>query len=505
MANIDLSEADWQQLTAQGITSVQIQQQIQWFKTGFPFADLVRPCTPGDGIVSLDDQLDHYINVFHNRIAQSELLKFVPASGAATRMFKQLFLAQENPDYPDVQQFVQQLKNFAFYRDLQDTLEEQEQSVDALQQQKQSATLADALLSSKGLHYGQMPKGLIAFHQYEEIPRTPLEEHLVEGAMYAQSADGIVRLHFTVSEEHLARFKNKLTAVGKEYESRFGVRYEVTFSLQNPASQTLAVDPDNQPFRDEAGHLVLRPAGHGALLENLGACNADVVFIKNIDNVLPDYRKEPTIRYKKALAGYLLEVQQEQFALIRKLKHSPDETAHAAAEEFILRKFGRKLPNSSTEALISQLNRPIRVCGMVKNQGEPGGGPFWVRNKQGEISAQIVEKAQIDPQNKDHQEHLSNATHFNPVDLVCGLRDFEGKLFCLPDFSDPDTGFISIKSQGGRELKAQELPGLWNGAMAHWNTIFAEVPLETFNPVKTVIDLLKPEHQPEAITPSAGS
>lgn len=496
----EFTQAEWLQLSEQGITKEQVEQQLERFQNGFPFADLVRPCVPGDGMLNLKDELDELIHFFDSAATAIRLIKFVPASGAATRMFKDLYQAVDQPESGPVHTFVNQLQDFAFFDDLKQHLIKNGHSIEGLQADGAAATLCSALLSENGLNYGQLPKGLIAFHRYPNGIRTSVEEHLVEGAQYARQNDGTVALHFTVSAEHMDRFKALLKLVIPSYEQRYKVQYKLDFSIQNPASQTLAVDLKNHPLRNSDGQLVLRPAGHGALLENLESCNADLVFIKNIDNVLPDYRKETTQRYKKALAGYLLRLQEKLFKTLIELESSPTEAVCAAACLLVVAYFGRKPDSKEPKELIRQLNRPLRVCGMVRNQGEPGGGPFWVRNNKGEVSAQIVETAQIDPNLAEQQAQLASATHFNPVDLVCGISNFKGEAFRLSDFSDPATGFIAVKSQGGKELKAQELPGLWNGAMANWNTVFVEVPLETFNPVKTVIDLLKPEHQPKETT-----
>ena len=343
---------------------------------------------------------------------------------------------------------------------------------------------------AEGLRYGETPKGLVSFHRYGDEVRKAVEEHLVEGAQYA-AAGGEVKIHFTVSPEHLTRFEALLAEKIPGYESRFGVKYRISFSVQDPSTDTLAVNPDCTPFRRADGRLLFRPAGHGALIGNLGKIDADIVFVKNIDNVTTDARRSDTVLYKKALAGVLLALQERIFEYLMALEVPGAELEPIAA--FIENELCVKLPKDYGTALLRQvLDRPIRVCGMVRNEGEPGGGPFWVAGADGLETLQIAESNQIAPEKR---ELMRSATHFNPVDLVCSFRTSKGGRFDLREFVDPATGFISRKSDGGRELLAQELPGLWNGAMARWNTVFVEVPITTFSPVKVVTDLLRPEHQ----------
>ena len=343
---------------------------------------------------------------------------------------------------------------------------------------------------AEGLRYGETPKGLVSFHRYGDEVRKAVEEHLVEGAQYA-AAGGEVKIHFTVSPEHLTRFEALLAEKIPGYESRFGVKYRISFSVQDPSTDTLAVNPDCTPFRRADGRLLFRPAGHGALIGNLGKIDADIVFVKNIDNVTTDARRGDTVLYKKALAGVLLALQERIFEYLMALEVPGAELEPIAA--FIENELCVKLPKDYGTALLRQvLDRPIRVCGMVRNEGEPGGGPFWVTGADGLETLQIAESNQIAPEKR---ELMRLATHFNPVDLVCSFRTSKGGRFDLQEFVDPATGFISRKSDGGRELLAQELPGLWNGAMARWNTVFVEVPITTFSPVKVVTDLLRPEHQ----------
>lgn len=488
---------DLKQIEKRGSDVATISQQIEHFKTGFPFLNVEKAATVTDGIIRLSDaDLKMYSDLFDSQAPKLKLLKFVPASGAASRMFKSLFAAKdEGKADKSVEQFFGQLKDFAFYESLSKTL--------ANANDKQE--ILEKLLTKSGLDYGNLPKGLLEFHAYKETVRTAVEEHLVEGALYANK-NGRVRLHFTVSPEHRKSFKELISSVLATYETKFSVKYTIQFSEQKPSTDTIAVDMNNEPFRLENGDLLFRPAGHGALLENLNDQDADIIFIKNIDNVVPDHLKDETIVYKKALAGVLLAYKKQLTSYLKRLSKE-DVTAYMVQKvmRFLRSELCIEPPKGSRtwsfeEKLAyckEKLNRPIRICGMVKNVGEPGGGPFWAKNSDGTTSLQVVESAQIDMKNKKQQEIFNNATHFNPVDLIVGTKDFQKKPFQLLDFRDPKTGFITEKSMSGKELKAQELPGLWNGSMANWNTLFVEVPLITFNPVKTVNDLLRKEHQPE--------
>jgi len=408
------------------------------------------------------------------------IVKFVPASGAATRMFKELFeFVNDGKRGKGIDTLLENIGKFAFWPELRAVLPAG----------ADDRAIVNAIVGD-GLNYGRKPKGLVTFHAYPEGARKAVEEHLVEGAAYA-AAGGVVRIHFTVSPEHVAGFEELLAAKVPLYEKRFGVRYEISFSVQKPSTDTLAVNPDNTPFRQDDGTLLFRPAGHGALIENLNEIDADLIFIKNIDNVTTDARRGDTVRYKKVLAGVLLDLQGRAFEYLKALEVGGAELEPIA--EFIEKQLCVKLPTEYDSALLrAVLDRPIRVCGMVRNEGEPGGGPFWVGNPDGTESLQIAESSQIAP---DDLPLMQSATHFNPVDLVCGVRDSKGCKFDLRRYTDPATGFISSKSSGGRDLRAQELPGLWNGAMAKWNTVFVDVPVTTFSPVKVVQDLLRPQHQ----------
>ncbi|UXX79731.1 DUF4301 family protein [Reichenbachiella carrageenanivorans] len=470
-----------------------VKQQVADFKTGFPFLDLDRPATIGDGIVQLSEQeTAAYVEGYEKATVNKSLLKFVPASGAATRMFKDLFeYLAEGKLNAGTEQFIAGIQDFAFYTELVEALKQQGLKMDELLAAQDYQPIVRVLLEEDGLGYGSLPKGLLAFHKTENGAKTPLEEHLIEGAKYALGTDGVAHLHFTVSPEHQKKFELKLASVVGRYEQAFEVKYQVSFSQQKSSTDTLAVDLKNEPFLED-GKLLFRPAGHGALLANLNDLEADVVFVKNIDNVVPDHLKADTITYKKALASMLIAFQQDSFGWLGRIAQGEDCTTEA--QEILKAKYGISLALSSSAALAKYLNRPVRVCGMVVNTGEPGGGPFWVKEGEG-TSLQIAETAQIDLTNEAQAAILKKSSHFNPVDLVCGVKDFKGRKFDLIQYRNNKTGFITQKSRGGKAVKAMELPGLWNGAMADWVTLFVEVPITTFNPVKTVNDLLKPTHQ----------
>jgi len=475
------TEKDLEQIAAHGLTVETVERQIENFRKGFPFLKVVRAASPGDGITVLDEKgVAHAIETYDRSLAGKRVVKFVPASGAATRMFKELFeFVNDGKRGAGIDRLLDNIEKFAFWPELKAVLGEG----------ADDRAVVSAIIK-EGLAYGSKPKGLVTFHAYGEGARKAVEEHLAEGAMYA-AADGRVAIHFTVSAEHTDGFRALLAEKVPFYEKKFGVRYDISFSVQKPSTDTIAVNPDNTPFRTGDGRLLFRPAGHGALIENLNDIDADIVFIKNIDNVTTDARKGDTVTYKKALAGLLLELQAETFRHLAALRAGSADLAGTA--RFIEEKLCTKLPEAYDAALLEKvLDRPIRVCGMVRNEGEPGGGPFWVANADGTRSLQIAESSQISPED---MPLMKGATHFNPVDLVCGVKDCEGRHFDLRRYTDPATGFISSKSSGGRDLRAQELPGLWNGAMADWNTVFVDVPITTFSPVKVVQDLLRPQHQ----------
>jgi hypothetical protein len=506
-----LSDKDIQQIKQRGSNLHTVLLQIENFKKGFPFLQIKEAASVDEGIIRLTtENLAKRINLFDEKVASgTRPLKFVPASGAASRMFKDLFEALESCETVDeaevvakseaIKQYSNELDKFAFADELKAAI--------ANGGDKNSCkSQLDYLLNSKGLNYGAKPKGLLKFHSYDSGARTPFEEHLVEGALYSKDSKGKVKIHFTVSPEHLPLFENLLSEVKEKYEEELNVEFAITFSQQKPSTDTIAVDLKNEPFRNPDESLLFRPAGHGALIENLNDLDADIIFIKNIDNVVPDRLKQATVDYKKALAGVLLKYQEKLFYYQKQLneKHpvALDSGFLAEAANFMENTLNTKPAENQyyTEKeelyhyLKEKYNRPLRVCGMVKNEGEPGGGPFWANNSDGTISLQVVEGSQIDPASVQQQTIVKHATHFNPVDLVCALKNYKGEKFDLTQFTDPATGFISKKSKDGKELKAQELPGLWNGAMSNWNTLFVEVPIETFNPVKTVNDLLREQH-----------
>ena len=513
-----LTTRDHEQIMSKGTDIQDVESQISRFREGFPFIRLAAPATIGNGLIRLDDQHVKDLAASFEEMKQDlRILKFVPASGAATRMFKDLFEYQTDPavstskpecmamgkKYPFVEAFIADLECFAFVNQLGDVIRKQGNDLKKLLEDHDYRAIIHYLLDPEGLNYAALPKGLISFHRYPDEVRTAIEEHLVEGADYCRGADGKVLLHFTVSPEHLEAFRSLVGRVKGIYETRFNVTIQVDFSVQKTSTDTLAVDMNNEPFRNPDGSLLFRPAGHGALIENLNDLQADIIFIKNIDNVVPDHLKPVNSLYKKALGGYLLILRREIFSCLRKLnKPGLTDSELDEIERFIrdrlhidTKSLERLDREGRRQGLITALDRPIRICGMVKNVGEPGGGPFWVKDSQGRLSLQVVESSQVNMADQEQKLHFQKATHFNPVDLVCHVKDHRGNRFDLTRFVDPSTGFISKKSKDGRELKAMELPGLWNGAMADWITVFAEVPLITFNPVKTVNDLLRKEHQ----------
>jgi len=508
-----LSEQDLQQAASMGISKERLIQQIENFRRGFPKINLIEAATVENGAVKSmsDKEIMHYSNAYKKLKEGKKILKFVPASGAATRMFKDLYSFSSTyigvahnfeKEFPTVKEFLQHIRTFAFFEDLRDSMEKSSLDIGDYMDRGDFTTVINCLLKEQYLGYGVLPKALLKFHRYGELSRTPLEEHIVEGALYARNSDGSVNIHFTVSPEHRALFRKKIAEVKQYYESAFHIKLNITFSEQKHYTDTIAVDEYNEPVRDENGRLTFRPGGHGSLIENLNERRADLIFIKNIDNVVPDWMKHTTIIYKEVLAGMMLETQKKVFEQLAVLDSKPTEEQLKKIAKYAKETFGitqdsnyKKLSaKGKRETLKSQLNKPIRVCGMVKNQGEPGGGPFITENSHGIKSLQIVETAQINRKDPEQEKILASSTHFNPVDLVCGTRNYKGRYFDLRNYVDPQTGFISKKTKGALTVKSQELPGLWNGAMADWLTIFVEVPLATFNPVKTVNDLLRKEH-----------
>ncbi len=479
---------DLLQIEQHGLTLEAVKGQIENFKNGFPYLKIIRSARVGDGILAVDEEMANTLRAEYREVQDEvKVEKFVPASGAATRMFKDLFaFAESGVMNPVVERLSCNINNFAFSEELASKI--------AL-----DAPLRDVVkaIVGEGLEYGAKPKGLLLFHKYATGSRTPFEEHLAEGAMYAES-DGKVNIHFTVSPEHVAGFSELFKSVRERYEKRYDVKYNISMSVQKSSTDTIAVNEDCTPFREDDGRLLFRPAGHGALIENLNDIDADIIFIKTIDNVAPDHLKGDTIKYKEVLAGLLVSLQRRIFGYMQQMEQGSanlEEVSNFVEKELcvVLSERVRNLEGAALqEALRRILDRPLRVCGMVRNEGEPGGGPFWAESADGTVALQIAESSQIAPEQK---ALMAEATHFNPVDLVCATRNYKGDKYDFRLFTDPATGFISNKSKSGRTLLAQELPGLWNGAMSNWNTLFVEVPISTFSPVKVVTDLLRREHQ----------
>ncbi|MBD5371573.1 MAG: DUF4301 family protein [Bacteroides sp.] len=504
---MDLQLSDIRLLEEKGIKPEQLEAQLKMLADGFPYLKIESPATVGHGITRPTDELiAQSVDIWEKYLhTGAKVMKMTPASGAASRMFKDLygFLNSEAKTPADdfMKKFFDNIESFAFYHRLnREMLTLYGRSIDTMVKEGQYREIIDHLLNTPGMGYGHLPKALLMFHRVPGTSRTPLEEHIAEGAQYASGSDGEVNLHFTVSQDHVPLVKAKLEEVKAFMEHQYGIRLNVTLSVQKPSTDTVAATPDGEPYR-ENGTLFFRPGGHGALIENLNDLDADVIFIKNIDNVVPDKLRESTIRFKKVIGGILVATKMKIDRYCRMLKKGvPPEEEREEMLEFLRTvlcithdKADSMSPEAEAEYIFGKLNRPLRVCGMVKNEGEPGGGPFLCYNPDGTVSPQILESSQIDP--AVAAEMMRDASHFNPVDLVVSTKDFEGKKFNLPDYVDPATGFISEKSREGVVIKALELPGLWNGAMSDWNTIFVEVPADTFNPVKTVNDLLRPYHQ----------
>jgi hypothetical protein len=501
-----MEKKDLEQLQNRGVSEEQVANQVAQLKRGTAFVKLMRPATIGDGILRMTpEQVQEMNQAFDEDRQYYQFTKFVPASGAASRMFKDLFTFIENGESTKFTEvFFAHIHSFAFFKDLDGAcLKLYGNDIDAMIAEGRQVEIVKALLLEEGLGYGKLPKALLKFHHYEGFDRLALEEHLVEAARYATNLDGTASLHFTVSPEHEQPFKETVSKLQARYEKQYGVTYHISYSCQKPSTDTVAIDNEGNLFREKDGKLLFRPGGHGALIENLNDLAGEIVFIKNIDNIVPETRVETTVTYKKVLAGLLLRLQQQTFEYLEQLDGGDvAEEELAGIMAFAKEQLMIDIPDfvasydryEKTDFLYNCLNRPMRVCGMVKNEGEPGGGPFWVKNLDDEVSLQIIESSQIDHGKAEQEAIFKASTHFNPVDLVCGCWNYKGEAFNLKDYVDPNTGFVSNKSKDGRELRALELPGLWNGAMADWITLFVEVPIETFNPVKTVNDLLKPMH-----------
>ncbi|MGH7739507.1 MAG: DUF4301 family protein [bacterium] len=512
--------ADLEQMKSFSISPAELERQLDIFRHPAAYAPLVRPASLGDGIHQIQEgDKARILKRFEAARAEGRFSKFVPASGAASRMFQSISRVlkegsarrsslKEKADQGDSEalsllSFMDALPQVAFFGDLSHCMKSHGMVLEQLLQAGDYEPILEKMMADEGLGYGGTSKGLIQFHRHEVGPRTALEEHIREGLRYLTDNQGVCRIHFTVSPEHRQAYERQVQNLIDSIEASKTVRFQIDFSEQVSSYQTIAVDLENQPFRDSAGRLLLRPAGHGALIQNLDQLGADLVFIKNIDNVVVEKLLETTLEWKKLLGGYLLEAQDGIFGYLNRLEADGGEETIRAAVEFIRKELWITTPDGfdawdgakKKKWLVNRLNRPLRVCGVVPNTGEPGGGPFWIRSASGGASLQIVESAQVDPDAKDQRLIFSRSSHFNPVDLVCALSDREGRAFSLRSYVDEAAVFISRKSHQGRDLKALELPGLWNGAMAGWTTLFVEVPLATFNPVKTVYDLLKPAHQ----------
>jgi hypothetical protein len=508
MQRYPLTEEDIRQLKSLGISPDNVRTQIGFLKRGVKPVRLNRPCTVGDGIVAIDEKEQEEMATLHDKAARAgRIMKFVPASGAASRMFIDWHSALEKDGFgkkATAEKFTENLHKLAFFQELSETISRHGEDIDALLKEGRIRHILSYILTSQGLNYGHIPKALLKFHNYPDGSRTALEEHLVEAALYTADAQSTCRIHFTVSKEHIKETARFLEKIKDGYEKSLGVTFEIGLSPQHPSSNTVAMEEEGL-YRDRSGRLILRPGGHGSLLKNLNDLEGDVIFVKNIDNVIPDRLKPVTVFFKKVLAGYLLSLREKIFYHLRTLtKEGVADNAAHEAEIFCNNKlhmvfppeFKILSPQQRRDLIINKLNRPLRVCGVVKNEGEPGGGPFWIDEEE-EQPLQIIEAYQIDAGRKDQQDIWSAATHFNPVDLVCSIRDYQGDKFDLSMFADPKAVTVSDKIEKGKKIRVLEHPGLWNGAMAHWNTIFVEVPIETFNPVKTINDLLRPQHLAE--------
>lgn len=497
------SKDDIQQLKKHGLSEKQVFQQLETFEKGIPFIRVIAPANVGNGIIQLnEDEKNHFISKYEQSSVNT--LKFVPASGAATRMFKQLhqFVQSYDPndqtleeflnneDFKGLKEFFKNMKKLAFYEEIESILEDFDETYPKDQEDLKIFKFIYFLIHE--IEFSSLPKGLIPFHKYKDKSLTAFDEHLHEAISYI-GKNGKIKLHFTIAEEHLAQFEEAAEKARQLFKDN---HFDISYSYQCKSTDTIAANQSNLPFRDQNGKLFFRPGGHGALIQNLNQIEADLIFIKNIDNVVAAENLKLMCDYKKALAGILLEIQEQIFQLLKDLdKEGSTEEILERAALISTKYLHRQQKFTSEKEIRDYFNRPIRVCGMVENKGEPGGGPYWIKDQNGEVSLQIVESAQINSEDPKIARLMENVTHFNPVDLVCGVYDYEGEKFDLQEFVAPNQGFITSKSVDGQPLKALELPGLWNGAMAYWNTIFVEVPAQTFNPVKTVADLLRPEHQ----------
>lgn len=511
--------SDFEQIKVHGISLYKIESELLLFQSGIPKIYLEKPATINDGILKLSkEEFQKFANHFDSKKSNLKLKKFVPASGAATRMFKFLneFLNEFDIENETINAYINRKKDrnlsiflagiekFPFYEEVKSKVKSLVDNYYSLESHEKSYHFIKTMLAAEHFDFANKPKGALNFHKYDTHIATPLEEHLNECVFYAES-NKVSNLHFTVSEHHENLFQKIVDDVKEKVENESNTKLNIGFSYQDKSTDTIAVDMQNKPFRNEKSELVFRPGGHGALINNLNTLDSDIIFVKNIDNVIQNHIEDITL-YKKGLAGILLEFQQKVFEILTVIDNQEiNETTIQATIDFMQNKlnidvlddFYKYTLEGKMDYIKTKLNRPIRVCGMVKNEGEPGGGPFWVKSAKGNVSLQIVESSQVDTQNPEQVEILAKATHFNPVDLVCATKNYKGEKFDLTEFIDHSSGFIVHKNNKGKDLKSYELPGLWNGAMAKWITVFVEVPLITFNPVKTVNDLLKPAHQPK--------
>ncbi len=521
---MNITEQDIKLIKSKGLTVEKVLSQIETFKNEIPFVALRSAATLDNGILKFSEHYQTELTkLYESRSSDLETIKFVPASGAATRMFKELFKFLDNYEYEKeslnsytnhekanaIRLFLIGLEKFPFYSVVIEKVKSSYPNFDTLSEGRQLYIFVEMMLKEKGLNYGAFPKGLLPFHNYTDHISTSFEEHLFEAAGYNKNATGNSKLHFTISKDHLEAFKDEFERIKKKVEEETDTIFGITYSFQKPETDTIAVTEKNELYRKEDGSLLFRPGGHGALIENLNDLNADIIYIKNIDNVVVRKYQDEVSGYKKVLAGKLIEIQDEVFRILNAIdKKAPTEAELKDIKKFLVQQLNVRLPldfdkfaeKYKIEFLKKSMNRPIRVCGMVINEGEPGGGPFWVKKENGRLVLQIVETPQINKNDKRQCDILKSATHFNPVDLVCGVRDYKGKKFNLQHYVDPDAGFITKKSMNGNIVKALELPGLWNGGMSNWISVFVEVPLTTFNPVKTVNDLLKSAHQAKLFT-----
>lgn len=512
------SDKDIQYIKSKGITLAQVNAQVDRIKNGMSYSNLIAAANVGNGIKRYNEsEIQDFINLYETKLNHLSIEMFVPASGAATRMFKFLFqfLKHFNPKKETIEEyaekhndnliktFVSNLENFPFYEEVLSKAKTINPNFESLSRDEACVAFVKTMLNENALNYSFLPKGLLPFHNYKTGAITAFHERLLESTLYATS-NNKANLHFTVSEKHHPYFNSELNKIKDDLEAETNTTFNVSYSYQKEETETVALTTSNEIYRNEDGSILFRPAGHGALIENLNAINSDLIFIKNIDNIVVFNRNKKLVKYKKMIAGVLIEAQEQAFSFLHKLDNKAVSEADMLAIAMFLSKkmnvsisdeFDDLSSEKKKQYLKDKLNRPIRVCAMVKNEGEPGGGPFWVKDENGNISLQIAEFAQIDVDNTKQADIVKNATHFNPTDLVCGTKNYKGEKFNLLNYVDPEAAFITMKTQNGTDIQALELPGLWNGSMAYWNSIFVEVPVETFNPVKTVNDLLKPEHQ----------